>query len=362
MYPHLFSIPVFVILALAGALAGTSLAAGFKNGLMTLGGGALGAAAGAGIAFTQPWGYESIAVQSYGTMILVGFIVAVWITGRRSRLIGVDPQHVLDIGVYGVFVGLAGSRLFDVLMNWGDFNPFQPGGFEAPRILDMFKLWKGGLVFYGCFITVIPYGFMYCKRHKLPGQPFIDMLIISVVTGLAFGRIGCFLNGCCFGKVCNLPWAVHFPARFHPDGDAPAHAWHVAAGWITPESLYSMPVHPTQIYASVAAMLTAGFLYAYWPRRRYDGQILALAMIMVGATRFFEELLRDDEGAVFPSISSWMTIAQWVALGLITAGFALMYYFRRRATLYKFTPVQAAANSGTGGSNVRVNPGPAPSA
>jgi phosphatidylglycerol:prolipoprotein diacylglycerol transferase len=335
MYPHLFSIPVFVIAAVAGALAGTSLSAGFKNGLLTLTGGVLGAAAGAGITLTQPWGYESIAVQSYGTMILVGFGVAVWITARRTRLIGVDPQHVLDIGVYGVFVGLGGSRVFDILMNWGDFNPFQPGGFDASRIADMFKLWKGGLVFYGAFIAVIPYGFLYCKRHKLPGQPFIDMLIISVVTGLAFGRIGCFLNGCCFGKVCGLPWAVQFPARYHPETDSAAHAWHVATRLIAETRPYSLPVHPTQLYASLAAMLTAGFLYAYWPRRKYDGQILALAMIMVAATRFFEELLRDDEGAVFPSISSWMTIAQWVALGLVAAGFGLLFYFRSRATLFK---------------------------
>ena len=336
MYPHLFSIPVFVIAALAGALAGSSLAAGFKNGLFTLVGAVLGLAAGGGLALTQRWGYDSIAVQSYGSMILVGFLVAVWITARRSRLIGVEPHHVLDIGVYGVFVGLAGSRLFDVLMNWGDFNPFQPGGFESSRILDMFKLWKGGLVFYGCFITVIPYGFMYCRRHKLPAQPFIDMLIISVVTGLAFGRIGCFLNGCCFGKVCDLPWAVRFPARYHPEVDSAAHAWHVASGLISPASPYSLPVHPTQIYACIAALLTAAFLYAYWPRRKYDGQILALAMIMVATTRFFEELLRDDEGAVFPSISGWMTIAQWVALGLVIAGFALLYYFRQRATRYVY--------------------------
>jgi phosphatidylglycerol:prolipoprotein diacylglycerol transferase len=334
MYPHLFSIPIFVIAAVVGALVASTLAAGFKNPLITLCAGALGASAGMGLSFTQEWGQGSIPVQSYGTMILVGFVFAVWIAARRSPQLGIEPHHCLDIGVYGVFVGLGGSRVFDILMNWNDFNPFHAGGFDVARVADMFKLWKGGLVFYGAFLAVIPYGFLYCRRNKLPGLPFIDLLIMSVVTGLAFGRIGCFLNGCCFGKTCSLPWAVKFPARL-PPGDSAAHAWHAANGWIAASAPYSLPVHPTQIYASIAAALTAAFLYAYWPRRKYDGQILSLAMIMVGATRFFEELLRDDEGAVFPSICGWMTIAQWVALFIIALGFGLMFYYRNRATNFR---------------------------
>ncbi len=335
MHPHLFSIPVFIIAALAGALIASSLAAMFKHPMIMLCAGALGASAGMGISFTQEWGHGSIPVQSYGTMILIGFLVAVWISARRSAQLGIDWHHCLDIGVYGVFVGLAGSRVFDIAMNWTDFNPFHAGGFDTDRVADMFKLWKGGLVFYGAFIAVIPYGFWYCRRNKLPGLPFIDLMIISVVTGLAFGRIGCFLNGCCFGKTCNLPWAVQFPARYKPDADSGAHAWHVMNGWIENSAPLSLKVHPTQIYASIAAALTAAFLYAYWPRRKYDGQILALSMIMVGATRFFEELLRDDEGAVFPTINGWMTIAQWVALGLIVTGFGLMFYWRNRGTNFK---------------------------
>jgi phosphatidylglycerol:prolipoprotein diacylglycerol transferase len=328
MYPHLFQLPAFILAALAGAVLGVSFASSCKKLLPQLAAGAAGALIAGVFAYSREWGHNAIPVQSYGTMILVGFIVGATMMARRAPLVGVESRHAVDIGVGGVFVGLFGARVLDIIMNWNMYSPFHANGFDVERVLDMFKLWKGGLVFYGTFIIVIPYGVLYCRYYKIkPAMPFLDICIIGVIVGLAFGRIGCFLNGCCFGKVC--AWGVQFPAR--DPNDAPAHLWHVAAHLIPPEAQWSLPVYPTQLFASVAAGLTAAFLWFYWPHRKYDGQIMSLALIMVGATRFFEEALRDDEGAIFPAFSAWMTLAQFMAILLVASGFAAMFYFRGRS-------------------------------
>jgi phosphatidylglycerol:prolipoprotein diacylglycerol transferase len=94
-----------------------------------------------------------------------------------------------------------------------------------------------------------------------------------------------------------------------------------------PSAVCSLGVHPTELYAAVASGLTAGFLYAYWPRRRCDGQVFSLMLLMAGTMRFFEELLRADEGAAFPAISSRLTHAQWSAVTITVVGSLLLLFF-----------------------------------
>jgi len=335
MYPYLGFVPLWIVAGIAGAIFASTLAVNLKRIWLTL----AAAAAGAFIAITlvllSKWAAQTVPIHSYGVMILTGFIAGVWITARRSPQIGIEPHHCVDMGIHGIFWGLFGARLFHIAMHWSDYSPFQEH-FEPARILDWFKLWEGGLVFFGTFLFVIPAAWLYCRRHKLPRLPFLDLLAPGLITGLAFGRIGCFLNGCCFGRVCNVPWAVRFPGRIVHDSDA--HSWHAAQGLILRSAPTSLPVHPTQLYASAAAALTAAFLYVLWKYRRYDGQILSLMLIMAGTTRFFEELLRDDDFAAFPSISASLTIAQWVALGIVAAGFGMMFYFRQRAAQFRAQP------------------------
>ncbi len=339
MLQNLFEVPILVLAILGGGALGASLAAGKRAGAVVLAALAGGAAAGL-LAATQEWAFQALPVRGYGTMILAGFLSGVWMAARRARLIGVDPRHCMDVGIYGVIVGLAGARLFHIVIYWPDFNPFH-AGFDAGRIARMFKLWEGGLVFYGAFLTVVPFAWIYCRIQKLPGLPFLDMAAPSLIAGLAFGRIGCFLNGCCYGKLCSLPWGATFPRGSHADGlgdlsaFTPPYAWQVQSGLLTGQESHSLAVHPTQIYASLAAALCAAFLYAYWPRRRYDGQILSLMLLMAGVSRFFEEILRDDEPAAFPALSPWLTIAQWIGLGIALTGVLLLCYFRQRRSYFK---------------------------
>lgn len=311
MLPHLFYLPVIVVAVMLGLLIGSAVFSSLKRTALT----ALAAvlcAAGAGLyAAHSQWAGNSIPVQGYGVMILLGVICGVIMAARRAPLIGVEPRQCLDVGIFGVCVGLLGARLMHIVLNWHNFDPSIHG---SAGVVNMFKLWEGGLVFYGGFITALPAAWFYCKYYGIPPIPFLDMSVPSLIAGQAFGRIGCFLNGCCYGRTCDLPWAVRFPVESIPG---------------------PFSRHPTQIYASIAAALTAAFLYAYWPRRQYDGQILSLMLIMAGTTRFFEESLRADDVAAFPALSSWMTIAQWIAMLIFFSGTGLLFYFRNRQTCFK---------------------------
>jgi phosphatidylglycerol:prolipoprotein diacylglycerol transferase len=327
MHPHLVNIPIFVICALGAGFCALAFSGELKRvGLMAAI--VIGAGLFAGLfAYTQPWGHNTLPVQSYGTMILVGFLTGVALAARRVPQIGVEPKHAVDVGVWGVVIGLAGARLLHIVMNWPEYTPFE-NGFDVARVWKWFKLWETGLAFYGTFFTVIPFTWFYCRANKIPASPFLDIAVPALIAGQGFGRIGCFLFGCCYGKPCGLPWAVHFP----PDSNA--YKAHVADGLIARGASSSLGVHPTQLYAAVGAALTVAFLYSYWPRRRFDGQVLSLTLLMAGTLRFFEESLRDDEIAAFAPVPSF-TLAHWMAIAVVLIGFALMFYFKRRGTLYK---------------------------
>jgi phosphatidylglycerol:prolipoprotein diacylglycerol transferase len=322
MHPTLFQAPVVLAALLAGAIIGASLAASARRSLTLLAG--LAGAILGGVAAYLLCGPANLPVRGYGVMILLGFLCGVWMAARRSKQIGVAPAHCMDVGVYGVVLGLAAARLFYVIENWSFYNPFQAYGFALGRFLSIFKLWEGGLVFFGAFLAIIPFAWIYCRLHKLPPLPFLDLAIPSVIAGQAFGRIGCFLYGCCYGKVCELPWAVRFPSS------SPAYEWQVSSRLLPSGSPASLPVHPTQLYAALAAALTAGFLYSYWPRRRFDGEVFAYALLMAGGMRFLEELLRTDEPAAFPWLAQSLTIAQWIGALLFFLGAGLWWYFKRK--------------------------------
>ncbi len=156
----------------------------------------------------------------------------------------------------------------------------------------------------------------------------------SLIAGQAFGRLGCLMRGCCFGHVTESVPALRFPAG------AQVYEGQVADRLIAVNAEYSLPVIPTQIYASLGAGLIAAFLYAYWPRRRFDGEVFGWLLIMTGVTRFFEEFVRADIPAAFPELSSWLTIAQWFSFALLVAGSSWLIYFYRRRTLYR-SPLRA---------------------
>jgi phosphatidylglycerol:prolipoprotein diacylglycerol transferase len=174
------------------------------------------------------------------------------------------------------------------------------------------QIWGGGLTFYGGLIAATAAAFWLFRRDRFPFWKGVDMGGMMVPIGLGFGRMGCFLAGCCFGKPSDAPWAVAFPP-FSPASEAQE-----LAGLLPHKDLASLAVHPTQLYEAAAAFLIAavGILYVHG-RKRYDGAVFAVFIGGYGMMRFVLELWRADARGGFAGLST----SQWI--GLLMVGLAL---------------------------------------
>lgn len=328
MCPILFHLPAWPLLILAGVTVGLWVAEGLKlKGWKLIAGSVAGVVAALVVGARWGWLTQKLPIQGYGTLILCGFLLGVWMARRRARLIGVEPRHCTDVGLWGVLGGLGGARLFHVLSNWSSYDPFGPAGAEG--LIRMLAVWEGGLVFFGAFLGGPLAAIIYCRWHRLPVVAFLDMAAASLIAGQALGRLGCLMRGCCFGHTTESVPALRFPAGAEVYNDQLAHSL-LAHG-----AGHALPVIPIQIYASIGAGLIAAFLYAYWPRRRFDGEVFGWLLIMVAVTRFLEEFMRADIPAAFPSLSESLTIAQWFAFFLLALGAGWLIYFRRRNGLHR---------------------------
>jgi phosphatidylglycerol:prolipoprotein diacylglycerol transferase len=250
----------------------------------------------------------NVPVYGFGLMVVVAFYVALASAVWRSRREKLDPEVIYDLAVWMLVGGLVGARLFYVLEYWGE---------RVQTVADVFKVWEGGIVFYGGVIGGFAAFFLRRLVRPFPVLATLDALAPSVALGSGLGRIGCFLNGCCYGDVCTIPGlAVRFPAGSPP--------WLAerTRGLIEPDAPHSLPIHPTQLYSAVDGLLLFALLSAYYPLRRRDGEVIALLAIIYPITRFLIELLRDDESALFAG----MTVSQLLSVLLLTFGLNLWAY------------------------------------
>jgi phosphatidylglycerol:prolipoprotein diacylglycerol transferase len=203
---------------------------------------------------------------------------------------------------------------------------------HPPRdCLAIFKVWRGGLAYYGGFIFAAIFGLAYARKHRLGRWLVADLAAPWIAFGLALTRVGCFLNGCCYGKVSHLPWAVHFPR-----GSTPWEAQR-AAGLIS-EGSPALPVHPTQLY--LALLNFAVFLLLYFVvrrRKRVDGQVFAWFLIGKGVVRSFVEIFRDDDRGVF---FGWLSTSQILSLPLVACGIYLLLHGLRSRWLADPAPAR----------------------
>jgi phosphatidylglycerol:prolipoprotein diacylglycerol transferase len=259
------------------------------------------------ILFELPGGFT---LYSFGTMLVLAVAAAVWLACWRARRERISPSIVLDLAVWLLTGGIVGARLFFVVQHHGSIH----------TAADIFAFGKGGMVLYGCIIGGAIGSLAYWLRHRFPWRAMMDVVAPTVALGVALGRAGCFLNGCCYGDPCNLPWAVRFPS-----GSIPWFA-HLERGWIAPSAVASLAIHPTQLYSVVDALIVLGLLMAYHPLRRRDGEVMALLMVTYPVTRFLIERLRDDETAFLAGY----TISQVISLAILAGGIGLWTYLARQ--------------------------------
>ncbi len=249
-------------------------------------------------------------VHGFSIALVAGAFAGVYLTAWRARREKIDPNSVFDLAVWLLTGGFIGARALFLAQHREVVHGFW----------DIFKVWQGGIVFYGCIMGGLAGSLLYWKRHPFPFLAMCDAVAPALAIGIAIGRAGCLLNGCCYGETSDLPWAITFPAGSLP--------WlhQVAGGMITTDAARSLAVHPTQVYAVLDGVFLLALLTAYFPRRRRDGEVMALLMVTYPITRFAIEILRDDEGVFLAG----MTISQTISVGLFAAGLATWAILSRR--------------------------------
>jgi phosphatidylglycerol---prolipoprotein diacylglyceryl transferase len=233
-------------------------------------------------------------------LVAVGFLAGLWTAARRAARSGVPAEKVLDAGLWLILGAIVGARLLYVISNWREF--------ADKSLLAVVNIRQGGLVFYGGLVGATLATVCYLRWKRLPILKFADILAPSIALGAFFGRLGCFLNGCCFGRVCSLPWAIHFPEDS-------------AAG--------SAGRHPTQLYDSLLNLaLYAGLAWLY-RRKRFDGQVFAVYLVGYALLRSFVEMFRGDYGPSDYLLGGRLTPGQFVGVGILAVGLLLLWRFSR---------------------------------
>ncbi len=288
-------------------------------------------------------------VPSYFAMLTLSFVVGMWMTRREAPRLGMDRERLLDLQIYVVVWAIIGARILHVFADGHlhDYvnlcvDNFKVAATEAkvafcrvdsecgwdyvcnraahtchpPRdCLAVLKVWRGGLAYYGGFIAASLFGLWYARKYRMGTWKVADLCAPWIAFGLALTRLGCFLNGCCYGKLSHAPWAVQFP-----DG-SPAHQAQRAANLIGPGQ-HALPVHPTQTYLSLLDF--AVFLVLYFVvrrRKRVEGQVFAWLLIGKAVVRSFVEVFRDDDRGV---LFGWLSTSQMLSVPLAGLGIYLL--------------------------------------
>lgn len=254
---------------------------------------------------------------------MVAFLVAITIARWRAKKEGIDPNKITDLGIYLVCAGIFGARLFFIIQFFEDYKN---------NLLSIFKIYEGGLVYYGGLFAGIVTLFVYVKKHHLPFLKIIDILMPSAALGLGFGRIGCFLNGCCFGKVAShIPWAVRFPRTLDKTGmvdGSPAFLHQYEVGLVHLSDAHTLPIHPTQLYSFLSDVVLFFILSAFFKYRKRDGEVLLLFGILYPIIRFCMEALRNDN----PLFFGLFTIAQIISIAMFIISISLFAISRFKPT------------------------------
>ncbi len=256
-------------------------------------------------------------VGAYGTLLVLGMLAAAWVSGRHGRLLGLRRRDAFDLGLWLLAAGVAGAHLLYLAANYETY--FAGGETGAGWTAS---LSRGGMAYYGGLAAAFPVLWLWGRRRGIPYPDLLDFVAPLGALGLAVTRVGCFLNGCCYGTPSGLPWAVAFPPGSQPQ-QAQAALGLVAYG--TP----SLPVHPVQLYEFAAALAMFGWLWARFPRRRFAGEVVVAFGFLYGIWRFAVEGLRADSESWRPGAHA-LTFNQGLSLVVIAVA-GLGWWAVRRA-------------------------------
>ena len=238
-------------------------------------------------------------VYWYGIFAALGFLGGFWSAARRAPKEGLAPEIIMDLAPWLIGGAIVGARTWYVATYWQE-------EFASKPIWEVFMLRRSGLVFYGGLIGATLATLVYVRIKRLPVWKVGDIFAPSIALGHAIGRIGCLMTGCCYGRACDLPWAIHFPVDH----------WTKGAG-----------VHPTQIYESLLNFMLFSFLIWLGQRKKFDGQIFAVYLIAYALLRALVEMFRGDYGTYY--LGGLVTPAHLMSVLVLIVGVFLFWKLSR---------------------------------
>lgn len=243
-----------------------------------------------------------IPIHTYGFLIAIGFLCAVFVIRRLSVRSDLDPERILDFTFWLLLVGFLGARILYVITRW-DYFMSDP--------MEIFRVWEGGLVFFGGPLACIPFAVWYMKRHRLPIWKTMDVLVPGLVIAHMWGRFGCLSAGCCYGKPTSMPWGI----KLYSD--------------LVDRDMRGIPLHPTQLYSAAAlGILFFGLLHIF-KTKKFDGQVVLSYFIAYPIIRSVIEIFRGDSirGFVIPGV---LSTSQFISIPVFV-GAAIVLRMRLKA-------------------------------
>ncbi len=225
-------------------------------------------------------------IHAYGFMLALSFLIGIWLSTKRAQARGLNTDTVADLGFYVILAAIIGARLYYVGLHFDEFkgnltnifNPFQNGYTGI-----------GGLVMYGGFLGAIFAGIIYFRIKKVAFLPYADLLAPGVGIGIFLTRIGCFMNGCCYGAPTKSAWGIVFP----PESPAGAYAHHVSEGMVSAgQHLHSVALNPSQLIEALGGLIIALFVLMLGNKKVIAGREFFSTVLLYAVLRFFVDFTR----------------------------------------------------------------------
>lgn len=258
-------------------------------------------------------------IGTFGLMVAIGFFAAYWIATKRAEEAGFPDDRFANLVVFSLLGGILGAKLLFVVVY-----------LRSAPILDL-VLSRSGLVYYGGLIAGIGVGWFFTWRNGWDPRDVADVVAPAIPLGQFFGRIGCLLNGCCYGKVCDSKLGISFP-KFVEDGQivgGEAFVHQMLEHQVSPNSPHSLPVYPTQFMSSLAGLVTFLFLHFHLSKKRtFRGQLAVSYLLIYSVFRFCIEAFRDDPRGTWPG---GLSTSQGIAVILGIFALAIWRPLRKRS-------------------------------
>lgn len=276
-----------------------------------------------------------LTIHTYGLMIAIGFLLGMQLGLREARRIDVSEkknfdQFIMDLTFWILIVAMIGSRILFILVEWRSDYSRDP--------LKIFRIWEGGLVFYGGFIASVLFSIYYSYKNRRDFFVVADTLIPSVALGHFFGRLGCFAAGCCWGGQvdASFPFGVQFP----PGSLAYNTLQKTEA--IGLDAVATMHLHPVQLYESFGELSIFFILLLMRSKKRFHGQVLLTYLFIYPLLRTSMEFLRGDT-ARGTNIIFGLSTSQLISVILASCALVTLVYLQRKRGALTPPPSGAAA-------------------